>query len=142
MEIKFLKRSLFQRILGLSATSKPANPGCWQFSAGKLTVDLTKAPELKTNGGAIRLEGGSLPMRILVIRGDDGKYHAFHNRCTHIGHRRLDPVPGTGTVQCCSVGKSTYDMNGKNLYGPAPQPIREFPVAENGEQLIVTVSET
>ena len=31
-------------------------------------------------------------MRVLVIRGDDGKFHAFHNRCTYIGLRRLDPV--------------------------------------------------
>jgi len=108
MTIKFLDRSFFQRIFGTPATSKPLDPQCWSFSEGKILIDLNRASELKKVGGALRLEGGGLPIRVLVIRGNDGKFHAFHNRCTHIGHRRVDPVPGTGTVQCCSVGKSTY----------------------------------
>jgi len=139
MEIQFLKRNIFQRILGLPKTSKPANPDCWHYFEGKLTIDLSKAPELKNKGSAIRLEGNHLPVRILVMTGDDGNYHAFHNRCTHLGHRRLDPVPGTGTVQCCSVNKSTYDLNGKNLYGPAPEPIQVFPVDGDGEHLTIMI---
>ena len=139
MEIKFLKRNIFQRILGLPLTSKPVHPDCWQYSDGKLTIDLTKTPELKVKGGAIRLEGGNLPQRILLIVGDEGQYHAFHNRCTHLGHRRLDPVPETGTVQCCSVNKSTYDLNGKNIYGPAPNPIEVFAVSRDGERLTIAI---
>ena len=77
------------------------------------------------------MEGWGLPLRVLVIRGDDGKFHAFHNRCTHIGHRRLDPVSGTGTVQCCSVGKSTYTYDGKKVYGPPSGHIKTFTVAVN-----------
>ena len=92
MTIKFLNRSFFQRIFGLPATQKPLDPQCWSFSDGKITIDLKRATELKKPGGALRLEGNGLPMRVLVIRGDDGKFHAFHNRCTHMGHRRLDPV--------------------------------------------------
>jgi nitrite reductase/ring-hydroxylating ferredoxin subunit len=140
MEIKFLKRNIFQRIFGFPMTSKPANPDCWQYSAGKLTIDLKKAPKLKDKGGAIRLEGGNLPLRVLAITGDDGKYHAFHNRCTHLGHRRLDPVPETGTVQCCSVNKSTYDLDGRNIYGPAPNPIKVFPASVDGEQLTIMIN--
>ena len=140
MEIKFLKRNIFQRIFGLPLTSKPAHPDCWQYSDGKLTIDLTKTPELKEKGGAIRLEGGNLPLRILVIAGDDGQYHAFHNRCTHLGHRRLDPVPETATVHCCSVNKSTYDLNGKNIFGPAPNPIKVFSVSSDAEQLTIIIN--
>lgn len=139
MEIKFLKRNIFQRIFGIPVTSKPADPNCWQFSDGKLTIDLTKTPELKSSGGAIRLEGGNLSRRILVIHGDDGQYHAYHNRCTHLGHRRLDPVPGTGTVQCCSVNKSTYELDGKNIYGPAPEPIKVYQASVDGDQLTIPV---
>lgn len=140
MEIQFLKRNIFQRILGLPQTSKPVNPDCWYYSAGQLTINLNKAPELKNKGGAIRLEGANLPVRILVIAGDDGNYHAFHNRCTHLGHRRLDPVPETGTVQCCSVNKSTYDLDGKNIYGPAPESIKVFPVSGDGEKLTISIN--
>ena len=140
MEIKFLRRNIFQRILGLPVTSKPVNTDCWQFADGKLAIDMTKAPELKEKGGAIRLEGGNLPLRILVVKGDDGEYRAFHNRCTHLGHRRLDPVPETGTVQCCSVNKSTYDLDGNNIYGPAPNPIKVFPAGVDGEQLTIMIN--
>ena len=139
MTIKFLNRSFFQRIFGAPATPKPSDPQCWSFSDGKITLDLKRAAELKKPGGALRLEGGGLPMRVLVIRGDDGKFHAFHNRCTHIGHRRLDLVPGTGTVQCCSVGKSTYTYDGKKVYGPPTGHIKTFKVEVEGDRLIVYV---
>jgi nitrite reductase/ring-hydroxylating ferredoxin subunit len=138
MTIKFLNRGFFQRIFGVPATSKPLDPKCWSFSDGKITIDLNRATELKKPGGALRLENGGLPMRVLVIRGDDdGKFHAFHNRCTHIGHRRLDRVAGTGTVQCCSVGKSTYTYDGKKIYGPPTGSIRTFKFETEGDRLTV-----
>lgn len=141
MEIKFLKRNILQRILGLPKTPKPANTAGWRYADGRLTIDLKKTPELKSAGGAVRIEGGNLPLRVLVMAGNDGRYHAFHNRCTHLGHRRLDPVPGTATVQCCSVNKSTYDLEGRNVYGPAPEPIRAFPVEVAGDVLTVLIDD-
>ncbi len=140
MATKFLQRNIFQRIFGISATSEPRDSDCWQYENGLVTVFLDKAPELKEPGGAIRLEGKKLPKRVLVIRGEDKKFHAFHNRCSHVGHRRLDYVPGAGTVQCCSVNKSTYDMGGGNLFGPAPAPIQTFPVEARENILLINVS--
>ena len=140
MEIKFLERSFFQRLLGKPATPEPKNPNCWRYSDGKLSIDLKNAPELGKPGGALRFEGGDLPMRVLVFLGQDGKYRAFRNRCTHMGHRRLDPVPGTNTVQCCSINKSTYDYEGKKVYGPAPEPIMNYSTTLEGDRLIVAIS--
>ena len=137
MTVQFLNRGFFQRIFGLPATQKPLDPQCWSFSDGKIMIDLKRATELKKPGGALRLEGGELSMRVLVIRGDDGKFHAFLNRCTHIGHRRLDPVLGTGSIQCCSVGKSTYTYDGRKIYGPPTGPIKTFKVEVDGDRLIV-----
>jgi nitrite reductase/ring-hydroxylating ferredoxin subunit len=137
MTIKFLNRGFFRRIFGVPATSKPSNPRCWAFSDGKILIDLNRAIELKKPGGALRLEGDELPMRVLLIRGDDGKFHAFHNRCTHIGHRRLDPVPGTGTVEWCSVNKSTYTYDGLKVYGPPTGPIGTFKVDVEGYRVVV-----
>lgn len=139
MTIKFLDRGFFQRIFGIPATPKPRDPRCWTFSDGKTLIDLNRAMELKKPGGALRLEGGGLPMRVLVIRGDDGKFHAFHNRCAHIGHRRLDPVPGTGTVQCCSAGKSTYTYDGKRIHGLSTGDIKVLKVEVQGERLTVSL---
>lgn len=141
MSIKFLKRSLFQRILGTPATKKPAEAGCWDYEDGKLTIALDAAPELQVSGGAIRLEDGNLPVRVLVVNSEDGQYRAYLNRCTHIGHRRLDPVPGTDTVQCCSINKSTFDCGGEKLHGPASQPIKSFPVELENNKLTILISE-
>jgi nitrite reductase/ring-hydroxylating ferredoxin subunit len=140
MNIKFLKRSFFQRLLGKSATARPKIDDCWNYDNGKLTIDLSKSSELKALGGAARFEGSNLPVLVLVVYGEDGEYRAFHNRCTHMGHRRLDPVPGTDTVQCCSINKSTYDSSGNKIFGPVHKPITRFPVEKNQGRLIVSIS--
>jgi len=71
-----------------------------------------------------------------VIRDENGTYHAFRNECTH-GKRRLDFVPGTETVQCCSVGKSTFGLDGSIVHGEPKGPIDVFPVEEKDGRLIV-----
>jgi len=140
MEIKFLNRSFFQRLFGTPATPKAETTDSWTYANGKLSIDLAKAHVLKNPGGALRFEGGDLPVRVLVIYGENKTYRAYKNRCTHIGHRRLDPVPGTNTVQCCSVNKSTYDSDGNKIFGPAPKPITPYPAEVKGDRLVVNIS--
>lgn len=138
METGILKRNIFQRLFGICATAKPSDDGCWAYENGSVTVDLARAPELAQTDGALRLEGKNLPVRVLVVRGDGDTWHAFKNRCAHVG-RRLDPIPGTGQVQCCSVGKSTYDAHGNVLGGSAKKGIGTFPVAVEGGRLVITL---
>ncbi|BHH85327.1 hypothetical protein LA52FAK_36160 [Desulforhopalus sp. 52FAK] len=102
-------------------------------------INLSQASELQDSNGAIRLEGNNLPVRVLVVRSENGEYRAYHNRCTHLGHRRLDPVPGTNTVQCCSINKSTFDKSGNTIFGPAPHSIKSYPVELDDEKLIVSL---
>jgi len=88
----------------------------------------------------LRLEGKELTERILVVFGDDGQYYAFKNSCTHAG-RRLDPIPGTNKVQCCSVGKSTFDYEGKKQSGSAEHDVHTYPVSkENDPEVLVKAS--
>lgn len=141
LDIKFVKRSFFQRIFGMSETKKPAMAHCWNYEDGKLVINLHEASELRTSGGAMRLEGKNLPVRVLVVCGEDGEYRAYRNQCTHFGHRRLDPVPGTDAVQCCSVNKSTFDSSGNKIFGPAPHSINRYPVEKDQDKLIVLISE-
>ena len=122
MTVKFLQRSIWQRIFGISATDKPQDERGWRYESGQLTISLDRIPELTRSGTAVRFEGKSLPVRVLVVFGEDKQYQAFHNRCTHLGHRRLDYVPGTETVQCCSVNKSTYTFNGDRYTARPPGP--------------------
>jgi nitrite reductase/ring-hydroxylating ferredoxin subunit len=141
MAPKFLQRNIFQRLFGIPATPRPGNPGCWQYAKGRLNIDLDKTPELAKPGGALRFEGDPLPVRVLLVHGEDGRLRAFHNRCSHVGHRRLDYVPGSETVQCCSVSKSTYGYDGSVLYGPAPEAITVYPLEIEGRRLTVMLAE-
>ena len=134
-----LRRNRLQRLFGVPATRPPRDPGCWIYSLGRVQIDLTRTPELRRREGAIRLEGGDLPMKLLVMRGDDGRFHAFYNRCGHAG-RCLDPLGGTCMVQCCSLGKSTYNYRGEIVSGPAARPATTCPVRVWGSRLVVLVS--
>jgi len=136
MAIKGLKRNIFQRIFGIPATKLVSSPDCWSYEKGTLTVTLAKAPELERKGGGVRIEGGQLPMRVLVYRDDDGKVRALDNKCGHKG-RRIDPVPGEKCLQCCSVNAAAYDYTGKKLDGPGDKPVRALEAEEQDGKVIV-----
>ena len=134
-----LHRNIFQRILGICATKPPVDNGCWNYENGKLVVDLSRTPELSSPNGAVRIEkAGNLPDRILIFKSDDGEYHAMRNQCAH-AKRRLDPVPGAEQVQCCSVGKSTYDYEGNVVSGMAGGDVRTYPVTLEDGKLVITL---
>lgn len=130
---------LLKKILGICRTSPPNDPECWSYIQGTLEIDLNRARELADRDGAIRLEGRGLPARILVFNGSDGKYHALTNKCTHIGGRRIDPVAGTQSLQCCSVMGSTYSYGGQVISGPAKKPLTAFGVESRNGKLIVSI---
>ncbi|AOY57606.1 MULTISPECIES: Rieske (2Fe-2S) protein [Desulfococcus] len=129
---------LLKRILGICETPQPFDAGGWSYGEGTLTVRLARMPELRRRGGAVRLEGGGLPRRILVIHGTDGAFHAFSNRCTHMG-RRLDPLPGEDRLECCSVSKSTFTYAGEPVSGAAKTPIETFSVTTEGDALRIAI---
>ena len=127
------ERTLFQRIFGISATGRAAE-GSWTLDGKNLKIDTGKLPELSSPGTGVRIEGSGLPERVLLIRGTDGELHAFRNRCTH-GGRRLGPS-GDG-VQCCSVGKSFFDMNGSILSGSAKKNIKKYKTSRENNYIII-----
>lgn len=118
MKPKTLKRNFFQRLFGISATKPPKNEKCWTYAHKKVILDLGMVPELRKAGSSIRIESDSLPERILVVHGLDGKFHAFRNKCSHSG-QRLDPLPDKKALQCCGTSQSVYDYQGKVISGPA-----------------------
>jgi nitrite reductase/ring-hydroxylating ferredoxin subunit len=139
MAVKKLKRNIFQRILGIPATRPPSDGACWSSEGNKLIIDLASAKELSQPGSAIRIEGKSCSERVLVLRGEDGKWHAYRNRCGHMG-RRLDPVPGTETVQCCSINAATYGYDCHKIEGPGEHPVNRYPVEEKDGKLHIALS--
>ena len=139
MSHKTTKRNIFQRMLGKPITELATDADCWQVDGAVIEVDLDRVPELAGAYGAVRLEGAALAGDVLILKDARGDYHAFENKCAH-GGRKLDPVPGTETVCCCSLGKSVFDYEGNVLSGSAKYPIRVFPVSLAGGRLTVYVN--
>lgn len=132
--MKFLKR-----IFGISETQLPSDNTCWEYAKHEIRLDLNRAPELDRPGSAMRLEGKGLPVRTLVVHGQDGAFHAFANRCTHMG-RRIDILSGTDRMECCSVSKSTFNYNGAPMGGAARKHLRVFSVAASGKELKIALT--
>ena len=133
--MKFLKR-----IFGICETRLPGDPQGWSLQNGTVRIDLLRVPELAAPGSAVRLEGRGLDPRLLVFRGDDGRYHAVANRCTHMG-RRIDVIAGSNTIECCSVSKSTFTYDGQPVGGAAKRPVTNYPVSREGDTLTITLSQ-
>ncbi len=132
MEVKYLKRSVWQRLFGIPATSKVSSGSDWEMNNDLLTIKLDAFDTLATPYGALSFENDS--NRVLVIADEDGGFRAYRNYCTH-GKRRLDPVPGTTTVQCCSMGRNTFDSDGNSLNKPELGTIKVYNT-ENKDNLL------
>lgn len=130
----------FKRLLGICQTPHPADTDCWRHEDGRVIVDLNRTPELRAPYGAIRLESKTLPDRILVFNGGDQQFHAFYNRCAHMG-RRIDPVPESNTIVCCSVSGSTYDYSGHVRGGPAKGQLTGLPVMQAENSLYIRLND-
>lgn len=129
---------LIKRILGICETRQPSDAESWRYENGRITARLSRLPELGRPGGAVRLEGGGLPRRVLLVHGTDGRFHAVANRCTHMG-RRLDPLPGKDRIECCSVSKSTFTYEGGPVSGAAKTPLETFSVEVDGDALRIRI---
>ena len=130
-------QGFFDRVMGRPITDLPQVADAWTYKNDTLLLDLTKLPELEALGGAVRIEGDVLPDRLLVLLGEDGEYYAYQNACTHF-KRRLDPIAGTHTLECCSVNQSTFDYQGNVLTGPAKDPLTSYPLVHEDETLSIT----
>ena len=130
---------ILKKIFGICETKKPEDPGCWIVSGGRVEIDLKRAGELSERGGAIRLEGKGLADRILVIRGENGLFYAYKNKCTHMG-RRIDPVSGSQYIRCCSVMGSRFGITGEVVSGPAKGALKYFKVKIEDNKLNIYIS--
>jgi nitrite reductase/ring-hydroxylating ferredoxin subunit len=128
--------SFWKSVLGICETP-PLTRG-WYVESGEAVLDLDAAPALRRPGGAARLEGTPLPDRLLVVHGTDGRFHAYVNRCTHMG-RRIDPAEAGGELRCCSVSHSRFGYDGQPAAGPAKKSLTVLPVRSDGDRLRLTL---
>ena len=139
-EVSDPDRSILDRLAGNPLTDLPQDSGAWTYQNDELTLDLTRLPELDTLGGAVRIEGEVLTDPVLVFLGEDDTFYAFKNACTH-GGRKIDPITGTMTLECCSMSGSRYDYAGNVLSGPAKGPLTAYPIALEGGLLRINLNQ-
>lgn len=127
------RRSFLNRLLGGAAALLTAaigypiirylRPPETRAAVGLQTVEAGKIGELKLNSGKI-FPIGTKPG--ILIRTPKGEYRAFTAICTHLGC----------TVQYrsdmahiwCACHNGMYDLFGRNISGPPPRPLKEYPV--------------
>ncbi len=128
----------FRAILGICET-RPLTSG-WEVINGGVVVNSEGLAGIDSLGGAAYIQGIGLEKPVLIIKMGKGDYLAFENKCTH-GGRKLDPKADGSGLRCCSVNHSTYDLEGKNLTGPAKSPVAKYDTAfENGELRLTLAS--
>jgi len=92
------------------------------------------ADEVPSNTGRI-FKFGTRPGIILKTPG--GELRAFSARCTHLDctvqyREDLEHI-------WCACHNGHFDLNGKNIAGPPPEPLQAFDVNVRGGQIVVSV---
>jgi Rieske Fe-S protein len=92
------------------------------------------ADEVPSNTGRI-FKFGNRPG--LIVKTPGGELRAFSARCTHLDctvqyREDLEHI-------WCACHNGHYDLNGKNIAGPPPQPLPAFDVRVRGDQIVVSV---
>ncbi len=96
------------------------------------SVKIGAVEDMEKDSGKI-IKFGNKP--VIVVRKPEGEYIAFAGVCTHLDcivQFRKD----YGQIYCaCHNGR--YDLNGRNVSGPPPAPLKRFGVTIKDDQVIV-----
>ena len=92
------------------------------------------ADEVPSNTGRI-FKFGTRPG--LLVKTPNGELRAYSARCTHLDctvqyREDLEHI-------WCACHNGHYDLNGKNIAGPPPQPLQAYDVNVRGDQIVVSV---
>ncbi|OGF68245.1 MAG: plastoquinol--plastocyanin reductase [Candidatus Fischerbacteria bacterium RBG_13_37_8] len=101
--------------------------------AQQLSVVAGKVSELATNSGKI-FRFGNKPG--ILIKTPSGEIKAFSAVCTHLDCT----VQYRSDMQLiwCACHNGKYNLSGKNIAGPPPQPLEPFQVIIKGDEIIVS----
>ena len=97
------------------------------------SVIAGKVADFKTTRAKL-VRFGSKP--VLVLKNDAGEIVALGATCKHLGCT-VQYIPDKNHIFCGCHG-GTYDLTGKNIAGPPPQPLDKYKVTTNGEDIVVS----
>jgi Rieske Fe-S protein len=91
-------------------------------------------------GGAVKLtlpDADGPERKVILMRPGEADYRAFANACTHNG-KELNYLHAKGLLACCGRS-SRFDLAGEVIHGPAEEPLPSYPVAQEGDELIIDI---
>jgi len=98
-----------------------------KVEAKRLVIDLAKTPSLATAGSAAQVSLAGRSLKLVVVRPEADQYHALSAECTHAG-RPLGYVHKRKVLQYANFGHSVFCLAGRVIKGPAPSPLKQYPV--------------
>lgn len=101
-----------------------------------VTIDLAQQPALTAANGFLLIP--TTDTKVFVIHVGTA-FRAFTSICTH---QQCDVNSFNGTRILCPCHGSQYDINGKPVAGPAPDPLREFTAQLNSANNTLTVTKS
>ncbi len=107
----------------------PENP---ESAASSVILSMGPA-DLLPNTGVI-FKFGSRPG--LLIKTSSGELRAFNARCTHLDCtvQYRDDIEHIW----CACHNGHFDLNGRNIAGPPPEPLEQYDVNVRGTQIVVS----
>lgn len=102
-----------------------ANPQALAFRDNVLTIDLSKEPNLSRIGGSAKILHAGIPDGLIVAHVEEDRFEVVSLLCTHRGVE-VDYRHQQADFQCASIGGSIFTLNGQNVSGPAPRPLRDY----------------
>ena len=103
--------------------------------AKKIAIKLDKVPKLKEEGGWMITK--IKEKQILFIRDTQDSVRALSPVCTH--NKCLVAFnPNVKKIEC-GCHKSSFDLDGKNLGGPASKPLQAYPAKLSKDRIILSL---
>ena len=96
------------------------------------SVKIGAVEDMQKDSGKI-IKFGSKP--VIVVRKQSGDYVAFSAVCTHLDCIVQYRKDLTQIYCACHNGK--YDLNGRNVSGPPPAPLKKYGVSIKNDEVIV-----
>jgi len=103
-----------------------------------LTIDLTKATSLGEVGGAAWITDEGKGLKLIVVRAGEDEYCVLSRLCTH-GAQTVSYNPKRRLLQCNNFNHSNFGLDGSVVKGPAPTPLKSYPVTRVEDTLVVAI---
>ncbi|NOX17457.1 MAG: Rieske (2Fe-2S) protein [Chlorobi bacterium] len=121
--------SAFYPVVKYMTPVKSGKPSVSSLKLGKLSDFAKNAWEI--------VRFGRKPL--IIINDENGKLHALSAECTH-----LDCIVQYSKEEkmiICACHNGHYDLNGKNISGPPPRPLKQYKVNIQNGEIIITKKE-